>query len=76
MNAEYEINGVLDVLALDEQQFERFLPDLVAWYFFGKKVQEAGGVVNGLVWVDDGKAGEIDEVLLEKKDGSYQRIGL
>lgn len=76
MSAEYQINGVLDILALDEQQFERFLPDLVAWYLFGKSVQAAGGKVIGLAWVDDGKTGEIIEVLLEKKDGSYRRIEL
>lgn len=69
MAKRYEIKHINDVLTLDEEQFERFLPDFKLWFARAKEglsqleslAKECGLdnaqvciKTNGLVWVDDG----------------------
>lgn len=65
----YEFSHINDLLTLTEEQFERFLPDLMNWHKYHSKIkQKMQERVNqcgitatvttaskGLVWVDDGK---------------------
>lgn len=69
MAKRYEIQHINDVLALDEEQFERFLPYFKSWYVMAKERQaeiktiakecglgdvEVSVKTNSLVWIDDG----------------------
>lgn len=55
---QYEIRHITDLLALDEAEFARMLPDLCAWWLTAKSLQDIEGVKNkGFIWVDDGIVG-------------------
>lgn len=62
MSKKQEIATVLDILALSEEEFARFIPDLLAWYCMCKAATGMGAEVTGFTWYDDGKAGEIHSI--------------
>ena len=62
MTNRYKIEILEDILSLTEEQFERFLPDLVNTFNTYKATQEVAialGIENpvetSFTWVDDGK---------------------
>ena len=57
-----------EIMDLTPDEFDRFLPDFVAWFTFGKEMQAVGAEVTGLSWVDDGRMGEINSVELTVKE--------
>jgi hypothetical protein len=55
---QHDIKHITDLLALDEDEFARLLPDLIVWWRAAKAIQDIDGAVNeGFVWVDDGEIG-------------------
>ncbi|MBU2763331.1 MULTISPECIES: hypothetical protein [Acidithiobacillaceae] len=64
---EQRFDSVTDFLELDEQTFQRMLPDLIAWHRLTREnlrkwkwmenMKVARVRSNGFVWVDDGKPG-------------------
>lgn len=68
MIQEYEIAAISDIGKLDEQQFKRFLPDLIAWWRLCRDLAEVGATPTSMVWVDDGRPGEIHSVELTIKE--------
>ncbi|WP_140838140.1 hypothetical protein [Variovorax guangxiensis] len=63
-----------DLMVLSREEFERFLPDLVAWFDFGKGMQALGAEVQGLTWLDDGRSGELNSVELTIKETGAKRL--
>lgn len=68
MTKEQRFDSVTDFLELDEQTFQRMLPDLVEWHRSMRETiatikglshisEQAKVTVDGFVWVDDGKSG-------------------
>lgn len=69
----YEIKSLTDILNLDDAQFDRFLPDLVAWRratngylkILKSNFEQAGMPeampehIVSMIWIDDGEPGEI-----------------
>jgi hypothetical protein len=72
MTAEHKIETVTDMLKLTPEEFTRFLPDLVTWYFFAQEMKGAGAKVASLTWRDDGKPGEIHSVEAHIMDGDKE----
>lgn len=71
-------NKVSDFIYLDEETFQRMLPDLIAWHklmrgaikeFEKQGLKKEGGEirVNGFVWVDDEKPGVCREMRIQIK---------
>lgn len=63
-----EFDRLADLMALSPEEFARFLPDFVAWFEFSKAMQELGGQVQNMTWIDDGRPGEVSRVQLTAKD--------
>jgi hypothetical protein len=62
---------VTDFLELDEQTFQRMLPDLMVWHSITRKalpaLDEAGVKPDGFIWIDDGNPGNCEGVTLRIK---------
>lgn len=50
---------VADLTSITVKDFERFLPDFVTWFYAAKSIQDLGGIVYNMTWIDDGKPGGI-----------------
>lgn len=59
---ELDLSHVKDMAKLTPDQFNRMIPDLVAWFKFAKLCQEIGGEATGFIWKDDGLVGEVTSV--------------
>ncbi|MDD5151121.1 MAG: hypothetical protein PHC28_11720 [Flavobacterium sp.] len=60
---EYRINNITDLLELTEEEFERMLPDLRAWYNMSRQVQQKSPIrVRSFIWVDDNNPGNLKEI--------------
>lgn len=72
---EHAFDRLTDLLALSPQEFDRFLPDLMAWFAFSKIIHDSGGEVERMLWIDDGRPGELDRVeVTDKATGETQVI--
>ncbi|MCL4525561.1 MAG: hypothetical protein M1492_03505 [Gammaproteobacteria bacterium] len=70
-------HNVADFLDLDEQTFQRMLPDLIKWHRLSRKalftlkemgaVEDIKSVQSDFVWVDDGNPGNCKEVRVNIK---------
>ena len=67
MSEEHRLSAMTDILKLDAEQFGRFLPDLAAWWYLCRDLKDLGAEPTAMVWVDDGKPGEIHSVDLTVK---------
>jgi hypothetical protein len=72
--AERRFTALTDLLALTDDEFERFIPDLFAWRAFCKGFAEDGIEVGALRWTDDGKPGISGVVVVEKETGETTLI--
>jgi len=59
---EQRFEAVADLLKLSQDQFDRMIPDLRAWYAVCRFLEAPGVNVDAFIWVDDGKSGEIAKV--------------
>lgn len=60
-----KIESLADIAALSTeqfQQFQRFLPDFVAWFLSTKQPVEGLKIRASMDWFDDGHSGQIKEV--------------
>lgn len=73
MTREQRFDSVTDFLELDEETFQRMLPDLIEWHSFTRKalstlkgITEPAKVnVGDFIWIDDGKPGNCAGVSLK-----------
>jgi hypothetical protein len=65
-----------DLLTLSPEEFDRMIPDLIAWYELAKGLEAMlGAEAQNFTWVDDGKPGELFAVdLLYKSTGKTQTL--
>ena len=68
MSNEIRLDTIADFLALTPAQFERMLPDFVAWHALAKLAIEAGAESSKFTWIDDGKPGDLSSVSLTIKE--------
>lgn len=74
---ELDLSHVSDMAKLTPDQFNRMLPDLVAWFELAKFCQEIGGESTGFIWRDDGRPGEINGITVtDPKTGEEQTLVL
>jgi hypothetical protein len=74
---QHDIKHITDLLALDEDEFVRLLPDLMVWWKAAKAIQDIDGAVNtGFVWIDDGKPGIDHYDAVDPATGNTKRISL
>ena len=50
---EHKFKTLQDITILDETEFQRFLPDFVAWFSYAKQAQKIGLETIGMEWTDD-----------------------
>ena len=76
-----EIKSLTDILNLDDAQFGRFLPDLIAWRratngylkILKSNFEEAGMPeampehIGSMIWIDDGEPGKIRSLQISFK---------
>lgn len=57
----YQLDHVTDFAKLSRDQFERMLPDFLAWFDYVKRIEDLGIGANavGFIWIDDNKPGNI-----------------
>ena len=69
----YLLSRMTDMLQLDDDQMQRLIPDLIAWHkasrSLGALIPEA--VNEAMIWVDDGKPGEISSVAIRVRDADH-----
>ena len=60
----YRLDHITDFAKLSRDQFERMLPDFLAWFDYAKRIEDLGIVANavGFIWIDDNKPGNIQRV--------------
>lgn len=73
-NKEITFTTVADLTSITGKDFERFLPDFVAWFYAAKSMQDLGGTVTNMTWLDDGKPGELSAIDIRTPDGQVERI--
>lgn len=60
MAKQHTFKEVADLLKLTPEEFERMVPDLVAWYELASGLEAMiGAKAQNFIWVDDGKPGEV-----------------
>jgi hypothetical protein len=64
----FEIVTVADIVALSPDQFERFLPDFITYYFLMQTLKGVPLESASMVWCDDSKPGLITDVTLTVKE--------
>ena len=74
MKQQFTFNKLSDFLQLDEQEFERMLPDFVGWYMYAKALQTPGINAKDFIWVDDGKIGELHHIQIQDNAGKTTLI--
>lgn len=72
MNEEHRLTAMTDILKLDAEQFGRFLPDLAAWWHVCRDLNDMGAEPTAMVWVDDGRPGEIHRLDVTIKETGAQ----
>lgn len=73
----HEIHHITDLLALDEAEFARMLPDLCVWWKAAKSLQGIEGVEHkGFVWIDDGIVGIDHYQATDPKTGAVTTYSL
>lgn len=72
MIQEHRLTAMTDILKLDAEQFQRFLPDLAAWWELCRDLEGLGAEPTAMVWVDDGRPGEIHGVELTIRETGEQ----
>ena len=76
---EYRLDHIADFAKLSRDQFERMLPDFLAWFDYAKRLEDLGILANavGFTWIDDNKPGNIQRVAIclasGDKDGGRGR---
>ena len=72
----YQLDHITDVAKLSRDQFERMLPDFLAWFDYVKRIEDLGIGANavGFTWIDDNNPGNIQRVAIclasgDKDDG-------
>ena len=60
----HEIATLQDIAELTTEEFQRFLPDLIAWHCFTKKAQGMGFASMSMQWCDDDNPGVISDVTI------------
>lgn len=55
--SEKRIQTLADIAALTPDEFERFLPDLIAWHGVSTAISAIGATSLSLNWCDDGRPG-------------------
>ena len=73
---ERNFDTLADIALLSESEFERFLPDFAAWFFYVKQAQKIGCEAVSMMWVDDGNTGVLTHVDLQMPNGEVERIDL
>jgi hypothetical protein len=61
-NAEHSIGHITDLMKFSEEEFHRFIPDLIAWWSISKIAQDAGAEITGMRWIDDRLYGRVDHI--------------
>ncbi|MDM0024125.1 hypothetical protein [Variovorax saccharolyticus] len=60
MAKQHTFKEVADLLTLTPDEFDRMIPDLIAWYELAKGLEALlGAEAQNFTWVDDGKPGEV-----------------
>jgi hypothetical protein len=75
-NPERSFLTLADIALIDVSEFERFLPDFVAWFYCVKSAQKMGCEAISMMWTDDGNTGVLTHVDLQTPDGKVERIDL
>lgn len=82
---EKHINTLADICVLSDAEFERFMPDFIAWFYGVKAVQKTTASTefiesvssSGFIWCDDGNEGAITGVEITDKDtGETMRVNM
>ena len=74
-----KIKTLADILNLSPEEFERFLPEIRAWYYgVNSALRQIGtdskNSRNEIVWHDNGQTGDIDGIRLTAKNQNYDLI--
>lgn len=76
-HTEHRLDTLAEIALLSEEEFERMLPDLAAWFFYAKEAQKSGATVEGFIWRDDGQPGALFAVdLRDASTGEVARVSL
>ena len=62
-----------ELAELSTKEFVRFIPDFIAWFAFAKEMQAAGAEPTAMIWVDDGRSGEISHANITIKETGETR---
>ena len=71
---ERRIEKIIDILALTEDEFERFLPDFSQWFFTVKAMKDFPLSDTAMIWIDDGENKLKFLEITNPKTGENQRI--
>jgi hypothetical protein len=61
---EHNFTTLQQISELSQDEFNRMIPDLCEWFRFSKKFQDFGAETRGFIWIDDGKPGNIEKLLV------------
>lgn len=75
MSKEQRIEHICDLLKFSDEEVERLIPDLIVWIYTSKKLLEAlpGSEMKAMIWVDDGKPGQVHHIDISEPDGKTTR---
>lgn len=65
---QYRLQSINDLLQFDQEQLLRLLPDLISWHKVMRDVVSYGAEPVGMMWVDDGKPGQVHSVEIRVKE--------
>ena len=66
-NKEYRFDNIIEFAELDEETFNRMIPDLMAWHNAVREIKSLNlpCSVSKFIWRDDDRAGEITSIELK-----------
>ncbi len=61
---EYRFNEIVELIELGEEEFQRMIPDLMAWHKISREIKSLNlpCSVSKFIWRDDGLAGEVSSI--------------
>lgn len=71
MSEQHIIKEIADILKLDDEQFERFMPDFLVWRDLCRNLQAMGAEAQHMLWIDDGKQGQIHHVVVQEEETGH-----
>lgn len=74
MNERHSIEHITDLMKFSEEEFHRFIPDLIAWWSISKIAQDVGAEITGMTWVDDRLYGQVSHIDVTIKETGEKQV--